>query len=238
MDAHARFALAVLAGYLGGVSLPALASEPARRSTLRVVGEGHATAAPDVAVAFLGVEALAPDLAAATTDANARMRRVLEALSASGVAKKDVQTSRYDVAIERRPESRGGPGPAPVSGYHVTSEVRVTMRDLARVGQVLDAAVKAGANASRGLTFQKDDPSAERNRALAAAIAAARAKAEVLARAAGRELGEVLEIAEGGGGRPVPMLGFRAMAAIPDAVPVEAGELQLSAQVEVVFALE
>jgi uncharacterized protein YggE len=235
MDARARFALAVLAAHLAVGPAPALATEPARR-TLRVLGEGYAAAAPDVAVAALGVEALAAALSAATADANERMRRVLDALSASGVARKDVQTSRYDVAVERRPEPRGGP--AGVSGYHVTNEVRVTIRDLARVGRVLDAAVKAGANASRGLAFRKEDPSAERNRALSAAIAAARTKAEVLARAAGRGLGEVLEISEGGGPRPVAVQGFRAMAAVSDSVPVEAGELQFSAQVEVVFALE
>jgi len=235
MNARARLALAVLAAHLAGASAPVLAAEPARR-TLRVLGEGQAAAAPDVAIAFLGVEALAPDLSAATADANERMRRVLEALSASGVARKDVQTSRYDVAVERRPEPRGGA--AAVSGYHVTNEVRVTLRDLARVGRVLDAAVKAGANASRGLAFRKDDPSAERNRALSAAIAAAHAKAEVLARAAGRELGEVLEIAEGGGPRPVPVQAFRALAAVSDAVPVEAGELQFTAQVEVVYAIK
>jgi hypothetical protein len=234
MDALARFALAALAGHLAGAAAPALAVEPARRSTVRVVGEGRAAAAPDVAVAFLGVEIAASDLSAATGEANERMRRVLAALSASGVARKDVQTSRYDVSVERRPDGRGGP--APISGYRVSSEVRVAVRDLAAVGQVLDAAVKAGANASRGLSFQKDDPSAERGRALSAAISAARAKAEVLARAAGRELGEVLEIAEGGA-RPVPVPAFRAMAATSDAAPIEGGELQFSAQVEVVYAL-
>ncbi len=235
MEAHARLALALLAGHLAASPSPAPAADPSRLRTVRVVGEGQATAAPDVAVAFLGVESLAPELSAAAADAGARMRRVLEALTASGVARKDIQTSRYDVAVERRPEPRGGLGP--VSGYHVTNEVRVTLRDLARVGQVLDAAAKAGANATRGLAFRKDDPSAERSRALSAAMADARAKAEVLARAAGRELGEVLEVVEGGGARPLPVQGFRAMA-LSDAVPVEAGELQFSAQVEVVYALK
>ncbi len=236
MKAHTRLALALLAGHLAASPSPASGADPSRPRTVRVVGEGHATAAPDVAVAFLGVESLAPDLSAATADASGRMRRVLEALSASGVARKDIQTSRYDVSVERRPDPRGGP--APVSGYRVSNEVRVTFRDLSRVGQVLDAAVKAGANATRGLAFRKDDPSAERSRALSGAMADARAKAEVLARAAGRELGEVLEVAEGGGPRPLAVQGFRAMAAVSDAVPVEAGELQFSAQVEVVYALK
>lgn len=234
MDARARLALTLFVGHLGGAALPARAAEPARWSTVRVIGEGRATAAPDVAVAFLGVEALAPDLSAATADANDRMRRVLEALSAAGVAKKDVQTSRYDIAIDRSSQSRGGP--PPVSGYRVASEVRVTVRDVGKVGRVIDAAVKAGANASRGLTFRKEDPSPERNRALSSAVADARSKAEALAKAAGRELGEVLEISEDGGLRPLRTEGFRAMAAASD-VPVEAGELQLSVRVEVAFAL-
>jgi hypothetical protein len=199
-----------------------------------VVGEGRATAAPDVAVAFLGVEVEAPDLSAASADANARMRRVLDALSSAGVAKKDVQTSRYDVAVDRRVDPRGGAAPPPV--YRVATEARVTVRDLGRVGHVLDAAVKAGANSTRGLSFQKEDPSAERGRALAAAVADARAKAEVLARAAGRELGEVLQISEGGAARPGPLPGVRMMAAVSEA-PVEAGELQISAHVEIAWAL-
>lgn len=237
MDVLSRLALTLIVGHLGGALVATRAAEPApaRRNAVRVVGEGHATAAPDVAVAFLGVEALAPDLSAATADANDRMRRVLEALSAQGIAKKDVQTTRYDVAIDRSPQSRGGPASA--SGYRVASEVRVTVRDVAKVGRVIDAAVKAGANASRGLAFRKEDTSLERNRALSSAIADARGKAEALAKAAGRVVGEVLEISEDGGARPLPVEGFRSMAATADTA-AEPGELQISARVEVVFALK
>jgi uncharacterized protein len=223
-------ALALPAGPLAAESRPGDA--PRGPSTLRVTGEGRASAAPDVAQVLLGAEALAPDLTTATRDANERMRRLLDALLAAGVARKDLQTTRYDVGIERRAAPGGELGP--IAGYRVTSEVRATVRDIARVGPILDAALKAGSNAIRSLSFAKDDSTEEQHRALAAAVSAARAKAAVVARAAGRELGEILEIAEGSLARPF-QVGARAMAL--SGAAVEPGELAYAAQVEVVFAL-
>lgn len=201
--------------------------------TVRVSGEGRAAARPDVALASFGVEAVSRQLADASREADERMRAILAALAQAGVAGADVQTTRYDVAVERRYDQKSGA--AELVGYRVSTEVRATLRDLPRVGAVLEAVVRAGGNAIHSLAFQKEDPRAEISRARAAAVAAARVKAEELARAAGAELGPVLEMSEGGGRAPVPMV--RAMAAQADGAPVEPGQLELTVTVEATYAL-
>lgn len=211
--------------------IPAIA--PPR--TLRVAGEGRAQAVPDVAVATIAVTALDASLTRATRDAGEGARRVLEALAQAGVAKRDLQTARYDVQLERQaPRSTEPPR---ITGYRVTNAVRARIRDLSRLGSILDRVVGAGANELEGLTFQKEDAAAERTRALDAAVRDARSRAEDIARAAGLRLGPVLEIVEGGRAPgPVPMMG-RTMA-MSAAVPVEPGEVEIQARVEVLFALQ
>jgi uncharacterized protein YggE len=111
----------------------------------------------------------------------------------------------------------------------------VKVRDLAQLGPLLDRATAAGANEVEGLSLQKDDTAPEEARALAAAVRAARAKAEELARAAGLRLGEVLELSEGGRAPgPIPV---RAMAMRGAGVPVAEGQIEVSAEVEMVFAV-
>lgn len=214
-----------------GAPPPAAASGGLR--TLRVSGEGRAYAAPDVAVVTLSVTALDPSLQKATRDVTERARRLLDEVQRSGVAPADVQTARYDVQIDRRPERPGAP-PA-IAGYRVTNAIRVKVRDLARLGPLLDRATAAGANEVEGLALQKDDTSPEAARALAAAVRVARAKAEEMARAAGVRLGEILELSEGGRApAPVPL---RAMAMREASVPVAEGQIEVGAEVELVFAV-
>jgi uncharacterized protein YggE len=203
--------------------------------TIQVSGEGRAFAAPDVARVTVGVDVEHASLARATADAGARMKGVLAALEKAGVAPKDARTVRYDVEVKRRVEKLSGPGPGEPSGYRVMNQVQVTVRDLGKVGAVLDQVVAAGANDVGGLSFDKEDPSAERSRALEAAVADARAKAGVLARAAGATLGEALQVTEGGRG-PTPMHGAVAFRT-GGPVPIAEGQLEIAASVDVTFAL-
>lgn len=216
-------------------ALLAAQAPPAPPRTLHVSGEGSAFAAPDVAHVTLGVDVSHASLARATADASARMKGVLGALEKAGVAAKDVRTVRYDVDVQRKMEKLSGSGPGTPSGYRVVNQVRVTVREIARVGAVLDAVVAAGANEVGGLWFGKEDVSAERARALEAAVADARGKAAVLAKAAGATLGEVVQLTEGGRG-PVPMHGAVAFRAAGN-VPVAEGQLEIAASVEVTFSL-
>jgi uncharacterized protein YggE len=201
--------------------------------TLRVTGEGEVSVRPDVAVVTAGVEAEGKDLAAVTAEVNAQMRKVLAALGQVGVAEKDVLTTRHDVQVNR-PWRDGVQGP--ISGYTVVQEVRVTVRDLSRLGAVLDRVVAAGANALRGLSFEKETPVPERAAALASAVRAARVKAEAVAKAAGVQLGEVLTISESVTAQPFPNV-RTAMAQDAGGAAPSAGDIRISAAVEVVFGI-
>jgi uncharacterized protein YggE len=186
-----------------------------------------------VAVVHAGIEVSGKELSAAVAEASAAMRRVLEALEEVGVAARDVRTTRHDVRVQRAWKD-GQEGE--ITGYAVAQEVRVVVRDLARLPAVLDRAVAAGANVLRGLSFEKDDPAPEQREALARAVAQARAKAEAIAKAGGVALGDVVEIAEVGAPPPIPF--ERARAALQaDGAPVSPGELEISAQVEVTYAV-
>ncbi len=229
--------LALAAAVAGPISpQPPPAIAPAAPRAVLVTGEGRAFAAPDVARVTLGVAARDPaSLAKASAEATARMKRVLAALEKDGVAAKDVRTVRYDVEIQR---SYDKSSTGAVTGYLVTNEVAVTVRELSRLGALLDQVVAAGANQVEGLTFEKEDPSAERARALEAAVADARAKAAVLARAAGATLGDVLQVVEGTPGAiPVRMQGLVDARAARGAVPIAAGQLEIVATVDVAVAL-
>lgn len=231
----AVLALLALLAATASAAAPPTPVQPSRGAprTIRVDGEGHASAAPDVGVISLGVEAVDPSLARATADANERMHRVLAAVEAAGVAAKDVRTTRYDVAIER-PWQDGKPGP--ITGYRVSTAAEARVRDLGRLGEVVDRAVAAGSNAVSGLRLDRADPAPERARALAAAFADARERAEALARAAGVRLGDVVSISEAGGGTPGPVP--RVMRAeVSGGAPIATGELEFGASVEVVFAI-
>lgn len=228
---HAAAAPALAAAALAA---PAAEGKVVER-TLRVNGEGRVMVRPDVAIALAGVEATGKTLAPTVAEASAKMRRMLDALAKAGVAEKDVQTTRHDVQVER-PWVDGKP--REITGYTVVDEVRVTVRDLAKLGQILERVVAAGSNSLRGLTFERDDPAPERQQALARAVVAARGKAEAMAKAAGVALGEVVAIDESGGAPPIPLVKYRAEAMVAsDGAPVTPGELEISASVSVTFAI-
>lgn len=226
-------ALALLPAVPLAQSASATAAAPAR--TLHVSGEGRVSVQPDVAVVYAGVTATGKELPRVTNDANAAMRRVLDAVGKARIPARDVQTTRHDVSVDR--DWSISKGPRPVTGYTVTDEVRVTVRDLSRVGPVIDGVLAAGSNTLRSLSFEKDDPTPEQARALAAAYASARAKAEALARAAGVTLGEVVTVSGGGQARPMPVMRAAMAADRASGAPLSPGEVEVGASVDVTFAI-
>jgi uncharacterized protein YggE len=202
-----------------------------------VIGQGRATAKPDTALATIGVEVVGKSLEEASGLNNAKMDALLKALKASGIADKDIQTVGYSVSPERKYNRDTGPGE--ITSFRIVNQVRVKLRDLKKVGATLDRAIKQGANTLQGLVFEADDPTPLRARASAAAIAAARSKAEEMAKAAGVKLGEVLQISEViGEPRPMMMMDRpMAASAAGRVVPVEQGELEFTAQLQVIYAI-
>jgi uncharacterized protein len=223
--------LAAIAALIVLTAVPLAAQETPRR--IVVTGEGRVEAAPDLARFTAGVEAEALEAAAALAAASATMRDVFAALEAAGIASEDMRTSR--LAVD--PVWEHGDGRQPrVRGFSASNLVTVRVRDVDALGALIDAVGAAGANRIEGIGFDVSEPRAALDAARRAAVADARAKAEVIAGAAGVTLGPVLSIREGGAGGPEPMM---ARAEFADAAPpVAAGVVDLSARVEIVYALE
>lgn len=204
-------------------------------SRLTVTGQGEARVAPDMATIQLGVTTQAQSAAEAMRQNSTRQAAVIEALTGAGIEQADIQTS----GLNLNPMMDYGEGRAPtVTGYQASNMVAVRVKDVARLGEVLDAIVAAGANEINGIGFTRDDSAGTEDEARRAAVTDARHKAEILAEAAGLTLGPVLVLRdtptpEG----PRPMMMEARAASDAAKVPVAPGEVALSAMVEMQFAL-
>jgi uncharacterized protein len=214
---------------LAGVGRPDLAGGASQPSGgITVTGTGTVQTVPDQAEFTLGVQSEGPTARDALATNSERMRHVLAALFSAGVAKKDVQTQ--DVSLSQTFSSDGRP-----NGYSAHNSVSVTIRVLAKAGAILDAASNAGANDVYGPTLSRSDEDGQQAKALRAAIDNARAKARVLADAAGVQLGTVTAITENGS-EPEPYYPV-ALAQRDAGAPIEPGRQQVQATVRVTFAI-
>jgi uncharacterized protein len=175
---------------------------------ISVVAEGEATVTPDMAVVSLAVSGDGRELPSTRDDVIARSSAVLAKLRELELPDGDI--SAPDVSIQPQYDYRRGQR---VTGYRVARQMSVKVRDLDRLGDVLDGVVAAGANEVGGAQMGAADPSAAEHAALAAAVASARAKAEALASAAGVALGRVGRIEEEADlrGSPMPKLAMASM---------------------------
>jgi uncharacterized protein YggE len=203
------------------------------RPRVTVIGEGRVDAAPDLATFTAGVQTEATRAEEAFAATSAAMRAVFEALAAAGIAPEDMQTSQLSLdALWADDQGQGQPR---LRGYSASNLVTIRVRDIERLGPVIDAVGAAGANRVYGVTFAIADPKAATDEARRLAVADARAQAELLAEAAGVTLGPVLSIREPGGEAPGPMFARAEMAMD---TPVAAGEVSVGARVEIVYAIE
>ncbi|MCE7999419.1 MAG: SIMPL domain-containing protein [Rhodobiaceae bacterium] len=205
--------------------------------TITITGQGQVSVKPDIAIVESGVVTQAKTAAEALAANTEAMQAVFTTLKDLGIEDKDMRTSQFSVnAIHTRPE-RGEA--RRISGYQVSNLVSVTIRDLDRVGEVLDRVVSNGSNELRGIRFQVENPGPLMDGAREEAVKDALRKAKIYVAAAGVALGPVLTINEhGGGGRPQPMFArSMAMEGAAD-VPIAAGEQTLSTSVTLVIGLE
>lgn len=205
-----------------------------RMSRLVVSGQGEARVAPDLAQIQLGVTTQAESAAEAMQQNSEQQGAVIEALKNAGIEAADIQTSGLQLNPRMQYPENGAPT---INGYEASNMVTIRVTDVAQLGEVLDSIVEAGANQIQGISFQRSEPGETGDEALRAAVADARHKAEVMAEASGMRLGRVLTmrdapVADG----PEPMM-MRAEAARDASTPIEAGELSLTAQVQVEYAL-
>jgi uncharacterized protein YggE len=199
-----------------------------------VIGEGSVSVTPDYAQVESGVTTRASTVKQAT-DANSKvMSAITSALTEAGIAPADVQTSRFSIQPVYAPqEPRTEPK---LTGYSVSNQVRVRIRQIGRVGEILDRLVAAGATNVGSVTFLVSEPSKALDQAREAAIADARRKAEVCAHASGLRLGRVVWITEESGfGPPMSMRAGAPAGMAAAAVPISTGEDTLHARITVAF---
>lgn len=232
---------AIMAGALalGGTAVQAAPEAPAPSivTTLTVTAEGRVTRTPDVAEVSGGVVTSAPTAAAAMAENAARMNAVVAAVRKAGIADRDVQTSGLSLAPQYRYDNNV---PPVLIGYQVTNTVALRIRKLADTGRLLDTLVGVGANQINGPTFRFDDSDKALDEARAQAVATARGRADLYARAAGMKVRRIVTIAESGGEipGPRPLMMAKAMAADAAPTPVAPGEVALGISVTMTFELE
>jgi len=224
-------------------AMPAAAQESQPTPRIVVTGEGSASIAPDMAVLSLTVMRDGKTAREALDANSAAMKEVLGAMKAEGIEDRDLQTENFSIEPQYYYPQRQNNGEAEqprITGYLVRNSLTVRLRELDKLGGVLDKAVTLGVNQGGNITFTNDDPSATVEKARTEAVKNAAAKAKTLAKAAGVSLGKVLEISEmSTPSMPEPYAKVRsAMVESADAVPVAAGENAYTVTVNVTFALD
>jgi len=212
---------------------PLRAEERPMHRLITVSASGYADAEPDRATISAGVAAEAGTAADALSANTELMQKVIAGLKESGIDAKDIQTRNFNVEPRYTNPREGTPT---IDGYRVSNQVTLVVRDLKALGGLLDKLVSLGANQVNGLAFEVSKAETLKDEARKEAVANARRRAELLAAAAGADLGEVVTITEEvsyGGPRPMAMRAARA-----DAVPIEAGTETLEARVTVTWALK
>ena len=229
----------VVLGTIVALTLPSLAQDTSSTGTadrtVTVNGTATITAKPDEAIVGLGVQTQANTAQGALSENAIKMTALIASLMDKGIAKDDIATSYVSIY-----PTYGNSGMA-ITGYQADNQVNVTLHDISTVGEVIDDAVKAGANLSNGITFQLSDENQGVNQALGDAVANARSKAETLAGAGGAQLGEVVSIQESSYGSTPPIYYGRDAAmggAVADtATPIQPPTLETQVSVTVTWAL-
>jgi len=228
-------ALAVLA-----LALSACGGIPTRQEnprTLSVTGTGMVTIVPDIAYISIGVHTEAESASAAVDENNTQTQKVINSLKKSGVAAEDIRTTNFSIWPNQKYDPQGQPTG---TTYAVDNTVYVTVRDLVKMGELLDAAISAGANSIYSVSFDLADKSADTKKARDLAVKNAQDQAAELAAAAGVTLGEIqvisysdsgaapyLDYGKGGGG-----------GAMPAAVPINPGTMQLTTTVSMTYFIK
>jgi uncharacterized protein len=207
--------------------------------TISVTGTGRSVVTPDRVTFSVGVQTVASTVDEAVNENNRKVAAVIAALKAAGAKDTEIRTSNFSIW----PQQDYQQGKLPqILGYQVSNNITVRRDKVGDAGRLLQTAVNAGVNTSSGLQFEVSDPTKGRDQGLKAAYDDARAKAALLATAAGRALGRAVTIAEGTQAAPPqyprPMAMRAEAASVASDVPVESGTHENVYVVSVVFELQ
>ncbi len=210
--------------------------------TLNVTGSGTVYLTPDIAYIYFGVHTEDPDLATGVSKNNTQAQGLVDALRNAGIAAKDIQTSNFSVYNNSNNQGFDKTTGLPITGgyYAVDNTVYVTMRDLTKMGKILNTAVSSGANNINSISFDVADKTAAMAQARQKAVANASSLASELAKTAGVTLGGIQNISYSDNS-PMPYYGMGGggNASAPNAsVPIQPGQTQISVTVSVTYALK
>ncbi len=226
---------AVCLAALSGVARADDAAAMFHATTLNISAVGEIKTTPDQATITLGVNTTGHTAAEAMRANRERMNAVISQIAAQGIEKKDVQTTNLNLSAQYAYEQNQSPR---LTGYQADNAVTVTVRDVTRLGAVVDAVTAGGANQVNGISFGLSDPRPAMDQARRDAVKALRARADLYAQAEGMRVVRLINLSESGGvtqGPPRPMVFAAARAVAP--TPVEPGELSVDVSLSAVYEL-
>jgi len=218
---------------------PSSSAPLAPTAQISVMGVGQVYVTPDIAYINVGVRSTADTVAEALEQNNAQAQIIKDTLMEQGVEEKDIQTSSFNVYPQSDYDFQGT---ITRTYFAVENNVYVTVRELKNLGITLDAVARSGANNIYGITFDVQDKSEAQSTTRELAVASARQQAEELAQAAGVQLGEIISISTTTS-YPAPYYDYRGGmggggAEYAQAVPIASGQMQITSEVNVTFAIE
>ncbi len=205
--------------------------------TLSINGHGEVTLTPDIAYIYVGVHTELENAADAVAENNDNAQAVIDALKATGIKAEDISTTNFSLYLSQQYDQNGQPTG---NQYIVDNTVNITVRDLAKLGDLLGTAIDAGANSVNGISFDVSDKEAALKEARAKAVTDARTQAEELAGLAEVELGDVLSISMYGG-TPTPYYGGNVRVESESSVgsvPITPGQFVITVDVSILFGLK
>ncbi len=211
---------------------------PTSERYIRVSGSGEVAVVPDIAYINIGVHSEAEDVSSALEANNTQATKLTEALQAEGIEAKDIQTTSFNVYPQTRYDNMGQPVG---TSYVVDNTVYITVRDLTKLGKMLDSAISAGANNIYGISFDIADKETVLAQARELAIKDAEAKAQSVAAVAGVTLGQILSIDVSTPTYTQPYYGFgtgKGSGGLETSVPVSAGQIIVSYTATLNYAIE
>jgi uncharacterized protein len=229
-------------------SPPAFTSQPAGsvpiivnnngQQGLWVNGQGSVNVTPNIATLNLGVSEQAAKVADAQAQAATDMNNVMTALTSGGVATKDIATQYY--SINQLTQYNPGTQQSTVTGYQVTNNVTVTVRNIAQTGAIIDAVAAAGGDATRfnGISFSVDDPTQYYTQARSLAMTDAKTKAAQLAGLAGVTLGKAFYIIENSPGIVAPVAPGLSAGISAQNTPINPGTMTITLYLQVAYAIQ
>jgi uncharacterized protein len=231
------FAVLLLGSLLSACGPASITVQPQPpQRTVTVTGTGKVTLTPDIAYISIGVHTENASAKDAVAQNNSQAQAVTAAIKGYGIADKDIQTTNFSIYPQQQYDTNGK-----VTGitYVVENTVYVTVRDLSKLGNLLDSSVSSGANNINSIQFDLADKTAALSQARLAAVADAHKQADELTKATSVVLGQVQTISYYDSSAPITVQYAKAdMAAAPASVPVQAGSMQITTTVTIVYELK